>query len=126
MMRQSLAILVFSTAAFAADQDFNGRWDITAHTTPRPRAYWLEITDAGTPNPSGWFVSAYNGDRNKIDSISIKNGELTFSFNPPPSRNGKQQRIPAWHARFAAGKLEGSFGVEGGPSTPFTGVKAPV
>ena len=25
--------------AFAADQDFNGRWDITAMTKPRPRAW---------------------------------------------------------------------------------------
>jgi hypothetical protein len=112
---------------FSADRDFNGRWDITAHTQPRPRAYWLELTGAGTATPSGWFVSAYAGDRNKIDSISIKGGELTFSFNPPAGRDGKQPRIPVWHARLNGGKLEGTFAVEGSASVmPFTGVRAPV
>src|SRR5215470_14093279 len=107
-MRATFALLLLTTsAALAADQDFNGRWDITAHTTPRPRAFWLELTGAGTANPSGWFVSAYAGDRNKIDSITIKDGELVFSFNPPRGRDGKQPRIPVWHARLSGGKLQG-------------------
>jgi hypothetical protein len=128
-MRALTALLLLAgSAAFAADQDFNGRWDITAHTTPRPRAYWLEISGAGTPNPSGWFVSAYAGDRNKIDTIEIKNGELTFSFKPPAGRDGKQPRIPVWKARLSGGKLDGTFGNEGQvtPRTGFTGVRAPV
>jgi hypothetical protein len=128
-MRASFALLLFAAcAAFAADQDFNGRWDITAHTTPRPRAYWLELTGAGSANPSGWFVSAYSGDRNKIDTIEIKNGELMFSFKPPMGRDGKQPRIPVWRARLSGAKLEGTFGNEGQttPRTPFTGVRAPV
>jgi Domain of Unknown Function (DUF1080) len=128
-MRAPLALLLLSAcAALAADQDFNGRWDITAHTQPRPRAYWLELTGAGTSAPSGWFVSAYAGDRNKIDSITIKDGELEFKFNPPPSRNGKQTRTPVWHAHLNGGKLEGTFAAEGqpGPPTPWTGVRAPV
>jgi len=127
-MRAQFALLFLAaTTAFAADQDFNGRWDITAHTTPRARAFWLELTGAGTPNPSGFFVSAYGGDRNKIDSIEIKGGELTFSFNPPKGRDGKQPNIPVWHARLAGGKLEGTFGNRGSATTtPFTGVRAPV
>src|SRR5881227_3442540 len=121
-------LLLTASSAFSADRDFNGRWDITAHTAPRPRAYWLELTGAGTPSPSGWFVSAYSGDRNKIDSISIKNGELTFSFNPPAGRGGKQPRVPVWHARLNGAKLEGTFADEGAttPPTPWTGVRAPV
>ena len=48
-MRASFALLLLPVcAALAADQDFNGRWDITAHTQPRPRAFWLELTGAGT------------------------------------------------------------------------------
>jgi hypothetical protein len=127
-MRATFALLFLSTAALAANSDFNGRWDITAHTQPRPRAFWLELTGSETPNPSGFFVSAYGGDRNKIDSISIQNGELVFRFNPPPGRDGKQARIPVWHARLHGGKLEGSFGIEGQSTatTPFTGVRAPV
>src|SRR6266849_859319 len=127
-MRAPFALLLLAVSpAFSADQDFNGRWDITA-TTPARRAYWLELTGAGTANPSGWFVSAYSGDRNKIDTISSKNGELTFSFKPPTGRDGKQPRIPVWHARLNGAKLEGTFGVEGAtnPPTPFIGVRAPV
>ena len=126
-MRPSLALLFLPAAlAFGADQDFNGRWDITANTKPRPRAYWLELTGAGTSDPSGWFVSAYGGDRNKIDTISIKNGELVWGFNTRTSRDGKQQRIATWHARLNNGKLEGTFGIDGEAMTPFTGVHAPV
>src|SRR5437016_5454484 len=75
--------LLFAAAAFAADQDFNGRWDITTTGQPRPRAMWLELTGMGSPNPTGKFVSAYNGDMNKVDSIAVENGELRFGFNLP-------------------------------------------
>src|SRR5262252_8208924 len=50
MLRFTVILIAFS--AFAADSDFNGRWDIT--TTTR-RAYWLELTGVGTPKPSGFF-----------------------------------------------------------------------
>jgi hypothetical protein len=127
-MRAPFALLwLTAAAAFAADQDFNGRWDITAQVSPRPIAYWLELIGAGGPNPSGWFVSAYGGDRNKIDTIEIKDGELIFGFKPPANRQGKQPRVPVWHARLKGGKLEGTFAVEGQtkPPTPFVGVRAP-
>jgi hypothetical protein len=127
-MRASLALLwLVAIAAFAADTDFNGRWDITAQVSSRPIAYWLELNGAGGPNPSGWFVSAYGGDRNKIDSIQVKDGELIFSFNPPANREGKQPRTPVWRARLNRGKLEGTFAAVGQtkPPTPFIGVRAP-
>jgi len=127
-MRASFVLLLLAgSSAFCADSDFNGRWDITAHTTPRPRAFWLEMTGAGTPNPTGWFVSAYAGDRNKIDTIEIKNGELVFTFKPPAGRSGKQPRTIVWRAKAAGGKLTGTFGTEGNsnPPTPWTGVRAP-
>src|SRR5437868_7129255 len=124
-MRARLAIVLLSAGgAFAADQEFNGRWDITARTL---RASWLEVTGAPA-NPSGYFVSAYGGDRNKIDSISIKDGELVFSFNPPSRDPKKVVRTPVYRGRLVNGKLEGSFGVpgEGTTATQFTGVRAPV
>src|SRR5438128_1929793 len=41
-MRAPFALLLLAISpAFSADQDFNGRWDITANT-PSRRAYWLE------------------------------------------------------------------------------------
>jgi len=33
--------LLAACPGIAADQDFNGRWDLTALTQPRPRAWWL-------------------------------------------------------------------------------------
>jgi hypothetical protein len=113
--------------AFAADQDFNGRWDITAHTDPRPRAYWIELTGVGTPNAAGKFVSAFGGDMNKIDTIAVENGELKFTISPG-NRGQKGQNAPfVGHAKLVGKKLEGTMGleVENRPLMKFTGVRAP-
>jgi hypothetical protein len=127
-MRATLAFFLLAACSVAADRDFNGRWDITAHTAPRPRAFWLEVNDAGTPGISGWFVSAYGGDRNKVDTFDLKDGELTFTFRRPAGRDRKVPPVAVWRARLVGGKLEGTFGDEGqaGPRTPFIGVRAPV
>ena len=112
-MRPLLGLLLVAVGpALAADQDFNGRWDITAMTQPRPRAWWLEVTGAGTAQPAGKFVSAYGGDMNIIDTIAIENGELRFAFNRP-----NQQE---YRARLVGGKLEGTLG-----TVKWTGVRAP-
>jgi hypothetical protein len=55
----------------AGTQDYNGRWDITALTQLRPRAWWVELTGVGTPQAAGKFVSAYGGDMNTIDKIEV-------------------------------------------------------
>jgi hypothetical protein len=122
-MRKWIGIVVLGACpAFSADSDFNGRWDITT-TSQRPRAWWLELNGVGTANPSGRFVSAYNGDMNKIDSLAVENGELRFSFNIP----NRKQPNPVYRARLVAGKLEGTMGAEGQPpSVQWTGVRAPV
>jgi hypothetical protein len=128
-MRTLLAVALLAVCpAFSADRDFNGRWDITANTKPRPRAWWLELTGVGTPSPAGKFVSAYAGDMNKVDTISVENGELRFSFNLPPNRNAKApQPNPVYRARLVNGKLEGTLTAEGqpGPPTQWTGVRSP-
>ena len=124
--------LLAAYPAFSAEQDYNGRWDIT--TATGSRAWWLELTGVGTPNSSGKFVSAYGGDLNKIDTISVQDGELHFTIlapKPDPARQRKSNRPPLRNSLFVArltgGKLEGSLEMEGqgGPPTKWTGVRAP-
>ena len=125
-MRVFAGMILLATAAIAADQDFNGRWDITSTGQPRPRAMWLELTGVGSANPSGKFVSAYNGDMNKVDAITVENGELRLSFNLP-ARDGKAAASQVYRARLANGKLEGAIGPGGGSGqeVKFVGVRAP-
>ena len=124
-----IPVILFSIAAFAADKDFNGRWDISANTKPRPRAWWMELKDVGTPNPSGKFVSAYAGDMNNIDSISVDKGELKLIFKRP-NRGKKPGALPdmIYTAHLVKGKLVGSFMIDGQKTPPieWTGVRAPV
>ena len=119
-------LLLAACPVFSADGDFNGRWDITAMTKPRPRGWWLELSGVGTPKPSGKFVSAYAGDLNIIDSISVEKGELRFACNQP-ARNGQTAETLVYKARLKGGKLDGTFDNGGkGEPVPFTGVRAPV
>lgn len=131
-MRILLAILLLTPGlAFSAGQDFNGRWDITAMTKPRPRAWWLELTGVGTAHPAGKFVSAYAGDMNNIDTIAGENGELLFTLTPR-TRTGRLNGTAAskriYRARLLDGKLDGTFELEGQTDPPlkWTGVRAPV
>ncbi|HTP30528.1 MAG TPA: DUF1080 domain-containing protein, partial [Candidatus Acidoferrales bacterium] len=119
-MRHLLTLLL-ALPLLGADSDFNGRWDITNNTQPRPKAWWLELTGMGTANPSGFFVSDHGGDRNVVDHIAVENGELRFSFNRPGRGGGAGTQSPEYHARLVNGKLEGTFN-----NTTWTGVRAPV
>ena len=49
MLKPVAPLLLFAALACAAPADFNGRWDITVNEQSRKRAWWLEITGAGTP-----------------------------------------------------------------------------
>ena len=117
--------------AWAGDARFNGRWDITGYTSPRNRAWWLEITGAETASPAGRFVTAYNGDMNQIDELAIQNGELRFGFirkdRPQPGVEPKTAHL-IYKARLVDGKLEGTFEIEGQdrPAMKWVGVPAPV
>jgi len=128
-MRSLLFVLLAAGAACAADADYNGRWDITANTQPRPRAWWLELTGVGTGKPAGKFVSVYAGDMNVIDAIGVENGELRFNIRQPARPNQKQNapRNILFRARLVNGKLQGTEEVEGQNSPPmkWTGVRAP-
>ena len=120
-MRTIITLTLLAFSALAADSDFNGRWDITNNTQPRPKAWWLELTGVGTANPSGFFVSDHAGDRNVVDHISVENGELRFSFNRPGRAGAAVTQSPEYRARLVNGKLQGTFN-----NTTFTGVRSPV
>lgn len=115
-------------SAFCAESAFNGSWDITVPNDARHRAWWLKIEGAGTKNPSGEFVSAYAGDLNHIDEISIHGSELIFGFHPKANRPNASPRHLVYRASLSGDKLEGTFEVEGqnGETVKWTGVRAPV
>jgi hypothetical protein len=82
----------------------------------------------GSSNATGKFVSAYNGDMNNIDTISVKEDVLRFTIRRP-SRAGKAQEAEmVYSAHLVGGKLEGTYMVEGQKNPPiqWTGVRAPV
>ncbi len=114
---------------------FNGRWDITIPKEPRSRAWWLEVTGAGTDSLTGKFVGAPGGGMYTPDEMSIQDGELTFVFNRRygvPGAKGAYAKRPSrrgiYKARLIDGKLKGTFEVEGFPQTrlDWIGERAPV
>lgn len=125
-MWKIFGIVMLSGMSLAgADSDFNGRWDITVHTQPRPRAWWVELNGVGTSTAAGKFVSAYGGDMNTVDTVAVEGGELRFTI-ANPGRNAKGP-APVYHARLVNGKLEGTLETPGGTAAPlkWTGVRAP-
>ncbi|MGA2131464.1 MAG: DUF1080 domain-containing protein [Bryobacteraceae bacterium] len=117
MTRTLLLFLLWTAAAWPADTDFNGRWDITVHNSARGRAWWLQVEGAGSPGVKGKFVGFPGGDLNDIQSIRIENGELLFTFD---GRGTHQD----YRARLANGKLEGTF-QSGDAKLTWTGARAP-
>jgi hypothetical protein len=95
-------------AAFAADSQFNGRWDIRVVNESRRRAWWLEVSGAGTAGLKGRFVGFPGGDMNDIEKIAITDGVLRFSFDRPArGENGAIHQ--EYTARLAGDKLEGTM-----------------
>ena len=87
-----MRLLLFSIAAlaaFAADKDFNGRWDIRVDNNVNRRAWWLEVNGAGTGSMTGKFISALGGDLNVIENLAVKDGVLSFYFNRTGANNAK-------------------------------------
>jgi len=116
-MRRLVLLLLCAAAAWCADADYNGRWDIAVHHSPRGRAWWLEVEGAGTPAIRGKFVGFPGGDLNDIQKIWIEKGELRFVFDG----HSEHQE---YRARLAGGKLEGTF-VSGDNKLEWTGARAP-
>ena len=111
------------------DEQFNGRWDIKT-SEERSRAWWLEIENAGTPALQGKFITAFSGDLNGIEEISIKNGTLRFGWtrqeHPSPGAELVVRKL-VYTAKLVNGKLQGAFEVEGSNQPlEWTGVRAPM
>ena len=116
------------------DQQFNGRWDITVKGDGA-RAWWLEVSGAGTESIKGKFVGTPGGQVEDIPKISVYDGELRFTFDRryrrehrPSPRDLKTTQKGLYWARLDNGKLKGTFEIEGDPSSylEWTGVHAPV
>src|ERR1700704_5777966 len=101
-MRKLALLVLAATTLRAGDVQFNGRWDITVPQESRARAWWLEITGAGTPAIKGRFVGFPGGDMNDIPQLSIKNGELRFSFDNQDHRTNKAVHRD-YSARYSPG-----------------------
>jgi hypothetical protein len=123
-MRPALLLLcVALCSGFASDSQFNGRWDISIPGEARGRAWWLEVNGAGTPDLSGKFVGFPGGDMNRIEHITLENGELRFTFDR--AAQGMQAAVhQVYTARLAGDRLEGNF-ASGSLNLKWTGVRAP-
>jgi hypothetical protein len=113
-------------AASIDDQQFNGRWDINVNGLPSPRAWWLEVSGAGTSTLKGKFVGAPIGQLDDIPKLSISDGELRFALEGRFHRERTPEKGLYW-ARLEDGKLKGTFEIEGDPSSylEWTGIRAP-
>ena len=120
MTRKLCLFLFFAAAAWPADTDFNGRWDITVHNSPRRRAWWLEVQGAGTPAIQGKFIGFPGGDLNVIQHIWIDHGDLAFTFDAPTGARQHQE----YRAHFVKGHLEGTF-QSGDSQLTWTAARAP-
>lgn len=108
------------------DQQFNGRWDINVNSLQFPRAWWLEVSGAGTTTLKAKFVGAPIGQLDEIPTISISDGELRFALDGHFRREKTPEKGLYW-ARLEDGKLRGTFEIEGDPSSylEWTGIRAP-
>jgi len=118
--------LVLLLPAFASDAQFNGRWDITVPQESRSRAWWLEVSGAGTPSLQGRFVGFPGGNMNDIPHLTIQEGELRFSFDYKDSRSGQPMHRDYTARLTPDGKLEGVMRSSDGGELKWTGVRAPV
>jgi hypothetical protein len=128
MRSLGLALALFALSAGAkfaraADEDFNGRWDIVVHQPPAQilstttKAWWLEIAGAGTPDIKVKFVGSPDGAIDDIPNAKIENGVLHYVWQHGDTHID-------YNVKYVAGNLEGGMS---GPkeSLTFTGHRAP-
>ncbi len=136
-MRLFLAVFFAAccVAGTGEDQQFNGRWDIAVKGDKPGRAWWLEVSGAGTDNIKGKFVGAPGGQVDDVPKISVYDGELRFSFDRHYRHDthhfSNEQRSPPqkglYWARLENGRLKGTFEIEGDPGSylEWSGVHPP-
>ena len=112
-----------STVTRAADEDFNGRWDLEVHSKPAnilsttTKAWWLGITGAGTPDMKIQFVGSPDGSLDDITEAKLQDGVLHFAWQ-------KRTNRIEYEVKYVKGVLEGKMT---GPKETlmFTGHRAP-
>jgi hypothetical protein len=125
-MRKLFVPALLLLPLLADDARFNGRWDITIPNESRARAWWLEVSGAGTDAIKGKFVGFPGGDMNEIPQLTVQSGELRFSFDYKDHRSGQLT-----HRGYSAhltpdGKLVGEMKATDGERLQWTAVRAPV
>ena len=108
-----LFILALAAPAFAQDDAFLGKWDITATAADGERVYWLEVKSEGG-QLAGWFLNR-SGSVFKLPAITVANGELQFAL-------AKQKQVYA--ARVEGGRLVGKITTDQ-ETVSFVGVRPP-
>ncbi len=116
-MRIFAALLLSAFSLGATDQDFNGRWNLDVPKNPVHRAWWLEITGAGTSHPAGRFVGFSGGNMDPIPHVEIEGGVLHFH-----SPEGHQPQD--YTAHLEGSRLVGEMHSAAG-NLEFSGVRAP-
>jgi hypothetical protein len=112
-----LTVIALVPAARAADDDFNGRWDLEVHAKPSDilststKAWWLGITGAGTPEVKIQLVGSPDGSLDDIAVAKLKDGVLHFTWTPtsrPGVTQDPNERIE-YEVRYVDGVLEGKM-----------------
>ncbi|MBA2647147.1 MAG: DUF1080 domain-containing protein [Pyrinomonadaceae bacterium] len=112
-----ILLVVCAVTTHAQEDDFLGKWDITATTPIGNRIYWLEVRkESGAL--TGYFLNR-GGSVLKLPEISIQNGELMFS---PAGRVGAPKQVH--RAKVVNGKLTGTL-TDGTQTIIWTGVRPP-
>src|SRR5947209_11109510 len=92
-MRSVCALFALTCLAATEDQQFNGRWDIAVSGDARAKAWWLEVSGAGSEAVKGKFVGAPGGQLDDIPKITISDGEMRL--------DRKSTRLNSSHANIS-------------------------
>jgi hypothetical protein len=136
-----LAAMVFLLGACATEPPapefdasvFNGAWNITI--PDEPRAWWLKVVGAETPNTTGEMVGPPGGGMYAPDTMAVEGEELVYAFRQRkysiPGENlpwaERPLRDATYHVSVRGDQLTGYVVVDGHPETrvDFTGDRAP-
>ena len=111
-------LLTAATVCFAGVEDFNGRWNLRVTNEPRGRAWWLEVSGAGTPQVKGRFIGGPGGGMDDISAVRIEGSDLVWEVKRSDQHTG-------YRARLNGAELVGSRVMPATPRMEFAGKRAP-